>query len=177
MNRPLALVASMLTLLMLLALPARAQQQQVSLLHISRAAVAAGANYDWHYGPGLNPEPVFKKEFAGGIYGAYVLTPHVSAYSAVVYGVDNRVWRISPGLHYRQSVGSEFFALAVTYDYYAGNLPLVPFYAHEWAASVSYARPVGKSLIIGATESYGMDNREWRTSIGVRVPLFLGKDS
>lgn len=173
-------LASILSLAFLTA-PAFAQDVppsgEMSLLNFQRVAVAGGLNYDWHYGSDLNPEPAFKKEVAGGLYGAYVLTPHLSGYTAVVYGVDNRVWRISPGLHYRMKAGSEFFALALTYDYYAGNIPQVPFYSHEWAVAVSYARPIGKNLVIGATESYGMDNRMWRTSVGIRIPLFLGKDS
>ncbi len=163
-------------MLSLLAMPAIAQEK-VSLLNVQRVAVAGGINYDWHYGSDLNPEPTFKHEVAGGLYGAYVLTEHLSGCADAVYGVDNKVWRFSPGIHYRTRVGSEFFALALTYDYYAGSVPDVPFYAHEWAVAVSYARPLGKSLVIGATESYGMDNRLWRTSVGIRVPLWLGKDS
>lgn len=176
MHRPLILLASLVALA-LSVVPASAQQQEVSALHLSRVAVAAGAGYDWHFGSALNPKPAFKKEVTAGLYGAYVLTPHLSFGAGVTYGVDNRVWRLAPGLHYRTTVGSEYFALGLTYDYYAGNVPQVPFYEHEWAAGVVYARPVGKNLIVGATESYGFDNREWRTSLGIRVPLFLGKDS
>lgn len=174
--RPLALLAAVLALALFVA-PVRAQQQPISAFHVSRVAIAAGSGYDWHYGSALNPEPVFKKEFAAGLYGAYVLTPHVSLYAGAVYGVDNRVYRFSPGVHYRTQVGGEFFALGLTYDYYAGNVPQVPFYAHEWAASVGYARAISKNLVIGAQEAYGFDNREWRTSVGLRVPIFLGRDS
>ena len=174
MNRPLLLLA---VVALAIAAPARAQQQPISLFHISRVAVAAGGNYDWHAGSALNPEPAFKKEFTGGLYGAYVLTPHLAAQASAVYGVDNRVWRFSPGVHYRHDVGGEHFAIAITYDYYAGDLPQVPFYSHEFGATVAYARAINKALVIGGSESYGFDNREWRTSVGIRVPLFLGRDS
>ena len=160
-----------------LAVAQTAPPKEISLLSVSRIAIAAGASYDWHNGPALNPQPTFEKEFAAGLYGAYVLTEHVSGFAAAVWGVDNKTLRFSPGAHYRFHVGSEFFAFAMTYDFYTGESDEVPRYPHEWAGSATYARAIGKNLIIGGAESYSLDNREFRTSVGIRVPLWLGRDS
>lgn len=181
-HSPLLFLVAFVALLALACFPASAQTappapKEVSILWLNRLALSAGANYDWHTGSALNPEPTFKKEFAGGLYGAYVLTEHLSAYGAAVYGVDNKVFRFSPGIHYRFHAGTEFFAFGLTYDYYAGTHAEVARYPHEWAGSVNYARPINKSIVVGASEAYGFDNREWRTSVGIRVPLFFGKDS
>ena len=168
-----------LLLAALLALPAHAQTPPGTkpLIDISRVAVAGGVGYDWHNGDALNPVPVFKKEFVAGVHAAYVLTEHWSAAAAAVYGVDNKQLRLSPGMHYRFRAGEQFFALGLSYDYYAGKPPAVPFFAHEWAASFIYARPLTKSLLLGLSETYGMDNREWRTSLGIRFPLWIGGNS
>ena len=172
----LALIAALLAAL---TAPATAQEHaKKSLLDPSRAAIAGGVNYEWHGGDAVTPAPAFGKEFTTGIYGAWVLTEHLSAYSAAVYGVDTRQIRFTPGLHARFDLGREKLALALTYDYYAGRPPAaVPTFAHEWAAAVIYARPLTGNLILGASESYGFDNREWRTAVGIRFPLWLGKDS
>jgi hypothetical protein len=163
--------------LALLCKPALAQQTK-PLASLERIAVAAGASYDWHSGTALNPEPEASREFAPGLFAAYVLTPHLSGFGSAVYGVDNKVMRFSPGIHYRVGVGSEKIALAVTYDYYVGDGEKnVPEYPHEWAISLIYARAVTKNLVIGGSESYSTDNRELRTSVGIRVPIYLGKDS
>lgn len=151
--------------------------KQMPILDLGRAAVAGAVSYDWHSGDAVTPTPAFRKEFAAGVSAAYVLTEHVSATGAAMYGLDSKQWRFSPGVHIRQRIGSEFFAFGLSYDYYAGHPPAVPTFAHEWAASVIYARPIGTNMLLGASTAYGFDNREFRTSIGIRFPLYLGGKS
>jgi hypothetical protein len=148
-------------------------REAVPLLKLSRLAVAGGANYDWHSGEAVTPRPTFRKEFTAGAYAAYVLVDPVTLYGAAVYGVDNRVVRFSPGAHVRVQ---PHIALTLTYDYYAGHTAEIPTYPHEWAAGIIYSRPLGR-IVVGGSETYGFDNREWRTSVGIRAPFFLGKDS
>lgn len=172
--RPIAIAALALLLAATTAL-AQGTPKERPLFDIGRMAVAGAVSYDWH--SSSDPVPAFSKEFAAGATASYVLTEHVSASGAAVYGVDNKLWRFSPGVHLRQRIGSEFFAFGLSYDYYAGHPPAVPSFAHEWAASVIYARPLGSSLLIGVSESYGFDTRSFRTSLGLRFPLYLGGKS
>jgi hypothetical protein len=165
---------------LILATPSLAQPpspKEMPLFDAGRIAVAGALSYDWHAGDAVTPEPAFRKEFAAGATAAYVLTEHVSATGAAMYGLDSKQWRFSPGVHLRQRIGSEFFAFGLSYDYYAGHPPAIPTFAHEWAASVIYARPIGGNLLLGASTTYGFDNREFRTSLGVRFPLYLGGKS
>lgn len=151
--------------------------KEMPLFDLGRLAVAGAVSYDWHAGDAVTPEPAFRKEFTAGAAAAYVLTEHVSATAAAMYGLDSKQWRFSPGVHLRQRIGSEFFAFGLSYDYYAGHPPSIPTFAHEWAASVIYARPLGGNVLLGASTAYGFDNREFRTSLGVRFPLYLGGKS
>lgn len=174
-----AFVLAIAGLLLLCSFPAMAQApppagQPASVLDVNRFAVAAGANYDWYAGE-ASPASAFKSEFSAGAYGAYVLTSHLAAYGAAVYGTQNKLWRVSPGIHWRLPDTFPSLALALTYDYYMGDN--LPDFRHEWSASVIYAVALSKQVVVAGSESFGFDNRQWRTSVGVRLPLFLGRDS
>jgi len=146
--------ASVLILIALLlagcSFPAMAQTppgKEYGVVSLARLALAAGVQYDWHAGH-------------------------------AVYGADSHSWRVSPAVHYRipdgiTKTGSVAFGLA--YDYYAGES--IPPFPHEWSASAIWAMPLTQRVLIGASESYGFDNREWRTSVGIHVPLWFGKES
>lgn len=96
-----------LCLLMVLAVPALAQDQPI--VSMSRVSAALGLNYAW-YGQGgdqLAPKPV--KEFEVGPYVAYSLLssepnalgvsrPILSLAASSVYGLDSKLIRTSVGL-------------------------------------------------------------------------------
>jgi hypothetical protein len=94
------LVVSMLVLVAffgLLCAPAHAQTTAATpMLSITRASLAAGIDYASYGQQGNQPLPDFKKAFEVGLYGAYVLTPHVTATGSGAYDVDNRWirWRV-----------------------------------------------------------------------------------
>lgn len=68
------------------------------LLSITRASLAAGADYAGYAQNGQQPLPDFKKAFEIGVYGAYVLTPHVTLTASGAYDVDNKWTRYRVGL-------------------------------------------------------------------------------
>lgn len=66
------------------------------LFDISRASLAAGVDYAGYQQQGAQKLPDFKKAFEVGLYGAYVLTPHVTATGSGAWDVDNKWirWRV-----------------------------------------------------------------------------------
>lgn len=144
-----------------------------SIVDYDRIAIGVGGSYDWH-GGNLSPAPPQRSEFGANVFGAYSLTEHVSAVARATYGAGNRNFRVSPGVHFNQKVGSEQFALGLTYDFYAGDFD--PAFSNEWAVAVIYSRPIGKYLIASGVESWGFDNRENRTSVQLTAPLFVGEE-
>lgn len=156
--------------------PAVAQEapKEYPIVSLARLAIAGGVQYDWRAGDSA-PVP---SEFAAGVHAGYVLTTHLSLAGHAVYGADSHSWRVSPAVHYRipdgiTKTGSVAFGLA--YDYYAGEH--IPPFPHEWSASAIWAMPLTQRVLIGASESYSFDNREWRTSVGIHVPLWFGRES
>jgi hypothetical protein len=143
------------------------------ILDGNRIAIGVGGSYDWHAGD-LNPAPPQRSEFCVNAFGAYSLTSHFSAVARGAYGAGNRTFRASPGVHFNTAVGSEAFALALTYDFYAGDFD--PAFPNEWAVGLIYSRPLGKYVTGSVVETYGFDNHEQRTSVQLTAPLFVGKE-
>jgi hypothetical protein len=152
-----------------LALPVHA----APLLDVQRLAFGIGGSYDWH-GGNLDPAPPHRSELCVNGFGAYSLTEHFSSSVRVAYGAGNRTFRASPGIHYNIGVGGEAFAVALSYDFYAGDFD--PAFPNEWVVSAIYSRPIGKHIIFSAVEGWGFDNHENRTSVQLTAPLWVGKD-
>jgi hypothetical protein len=145
---------------------------EYGILSLARLAVAAGAQYDWNAG-----DAAVQSEFAAGGHAAYVLTTHLSLAAHAIYGFDSQSWRVVPAAHYRipdgvTKTGSVAFELA--YQYFAGSE--IPVFQHEWAAGAIWAMPLTQRLLLGASEVYGFDNKIWRTSVGLQLPLWPGKE-
>ena len=68
------------------------------LLSLNRASLAAGVDYAGYQQQGVQKLPDFKKAFEVGLYGAYVLTPHVTATVSGAYDVDNKFIRWRAGV-------------------------------------------------------------------------------
>ena len=86
-----------------LAVPALAQTTvpDEPMMSLKRLSFAVGANYVWHTAADSDENlPRWPKEWEAGFYGAYSLTPHVSAIGAVEYGVDNKTFRSRLGVRY-----------------------------------------------------------------------------
>ena len=91
-----------LAALVALAAPAAAQTEpgtipNAPLLSITRLSVGVGASYAFYSGDEGN-RPSFAKEWEGGLFAAYALTPNVAAVGSVVYGLDSKVYRSSVGV-------------------------------------------------------------------------------
>ena len=107
---------------------------------------------------------------------AYIARPLNKA-AFVVRGswrLDEGDVRVSPGIHYRFPVAKEHFALALSYDFYAVNN--VPSPANEWSAGLLYARGLGRSLVLGASVSYGLDTHDFRPVAQLTFPLHTGRN-
>ena len=63
-----------------------------------RASLAAGLDYAAYSRWGDTSIPTFKKEFEVGLYGAYVLTPHLTLTGSAAGGVDNKLIRYRVGV-------------------------------------------------------------------------------
>ena len=75
-----------------------AQAADQPLLSIKRASLAAGVDYAGNQQQGLQKLPDSKKAFEVGLYGAYVLTPHITATASGAYDVDNKWIRYRVGV-------------------------------------------------------------------------------
>ncbi|HXU04963.1 MAG TPA: hypothetical protein VN903_28580 [Polyangia bacterium] len=165
-------------LLALCSFPAMAQTpppapKEYGIVSPTRLALAAGAQYDWNAGA-----TTVASEFAAGAHAGYVLTTHLSLAAHAIYGFDSQSWRVVPSLHYRvpdgvTKTGSVAFELA--YQYFGGSN--IPAFQHEWAAGAIWAMPLTSRILLGASEVYGFDNKVWRTSVGLQLPLWFGKES
>ena len=144
-----------------------------SIVDGNRIAVGVGGSYEWHGGR-LEPAPPQRNEIAVNAFGAYALTNHFSAVARGVYGAGNRTVRFSPGAHFNFIGGSESLALALTYDFYAGDFE--PAFPNEWVVSALYARPIGKHLTAAVSEAWCFDTKENRTSVQLTVPIFVGSE-
>jgi hypothetical protein len=89
-------VLFILTLLALTAPECHAADAQHPLFDVTRASLAAGVDYAGYQQQGQQPLPDFKKAFEVGLYGAYVLTPHVTLTGSGAWDVDNKWirWRV-----------------------------------------------------------------------------------
>ena len=107
---------------------------------------------------------------------AYIARP-LNQFAIVARGswnfVDGDV-RVSPGIHYRFPVLGEHFAAALSYDFYAVNN--VPSPANEWAAGVVWGRQLGRTLVLGASASYGLDTHDFRPVVQLTLPLHTARN-
>lgn len=79
-------------------LAAMAQASEQPLLSKDRASLAVGLDYAWYQKAGDEPLPQFKKAWEPGLFGAYVLTPHLTLTGSGAYDVDNRFMRWKVGV-------------------------------------------------------------------------------
>ena len=93
-------VLFILTLLVIFAPKCHAQAAapQHPLFDVTRASLAAGVDYAGYQQQGAQPLPDFKKAFEVGLYGAYVLTPHVTLTGSGAWDVDNKWVRWKVGV-------------------------------------------------------------------------------
>jgi len=87
--------------------------------------------------------------------------------------VDGDV-RVSPGIHYRFPVLGEHFAANLSYDFYA--VANIPSPANEWSAGVLWARQLSRSLVLGASASYGLDTHDFRPVVQLTLPLHTARN-
>lgn len=79
-----------------LASPAGAAEKP--LLSVDRASLALGLDYAWYQKAGVEPLPQFKKAWEPGLFGAYVLTPHLTLTGSGAYDLDNKWMRWKVGV-------------------------------------------------------------------------------
>lgn len=107
---------------------------------------------------------------------AYLARP-LTQFAFVARGSWNLVEgdvRVSPGIHYRFPVIHERFAAALNYDFYAvNNVPSPP---NEWSVGLLWARQLARSLVLGASVSYGLDTHDWRPVAQLSVPLHTARN-
>ena len=133
----------------------------------------------WSLGVGAGYEAVIPE--AGTSRGgptaiAYVARP-LTAFALAVRGswnfVDGDV-RVSPGIHYRFPVAGQHFAAALNYDFYAVNN--VPSPANEWAVGILWARQLGRTLVLGASASYGLSTHDFRPIVQLTIPIHVARN-
>ena len=84
------------TLAVSLADTAKAAEQP--LFSKDRASLALGLDYAAYQKVGDEPLPQFKKAWEPSIFGAYVLTPHLTLTGSGAYDVDNKFARWKVGI-------------------------------------------------------------------------------
>ena len=80
-----------------LASPAGAAEGK-PILDKSRASLAFGLDYAFYQKVGSEPLPEFKKAWEPGLFGAYVLTPHLTLTGSGAYDLDNKWMRWKVGV-------------------------------------------------------------------------------
>jgi hypothetical protein len=154
-------------------LPRPARCEDVSLLHRDRVTFGLGAGYNWYT---ADPTPAMVREFTLGAHLGYPLTEHVGLALAGVWGTRNGALRVSPEARWRFTVAEAAMAFAVGYDFRSGKDDRLPEFKHEWAVGAYYARPVWRDVTVGAGVRTGLDSKLYDLSVGVRVPLVIGRD-
>ena len=133
----------------------------------------------WSVGVGAGYEAVVPE--AGSSRGgptaiAYLARP-MKDFALVARGswnvVDGDV-RVSPGIHYRFPVAGQHFAAALNYDFYA--VANVPHPANEWSVGLLFGRQLGRTLVLGASASYGLDTHDFRPVVQLTAPLHVGRN-
>jgi len=133
----------------------------------------------WSLGLGAGYEAVVPEtgETRGGPTAIAYLARPLTQFAFVARGswnvVDGDV-RVSPGIHYRFPVAKEHFAAALNYDFYAVNN--VPSPANEWAVGILWGRQLGRTLVLGASASYGLDTHDLRPVVQLTLPLHVGRN-
>lgn len=97
MNRCIFLVAAFLTFAVA-GLASTASAAEKPLLSAERASLAFGLDYAFYQKVGTEPLPEFKKAWEPGLFGAYVLTPHLTLTGSGAYDVDNKFVRWKVGV-------------------------------------------------------------------------------
>jgi len=82
--------------------------------------------------------------------------------------------RVSPGIHYRFPVFGEHFAAGLSYDVHLGGDVSRP--KDEWATGLVWARQLGRTLVLGASASYGLDTHDFRPVVQLTLPLHTGRN-
>jgi len=79
-------------------LASTASAAEKPILDKSRASLAVGLDYAWYQKAGDEPLPQFKKAWEPGLFGAYVLTPHLTLTGSGCYDLDNKHARWKVGV-------------------------------------------------------------------------------
>jgi len=140
-----------------------------ALYEISSWSVGLGAGYE-----AVVPEAGSSR--GGPTAIAYLARP-LTQFAFVARGswnvVDGDV-RVSPGIHYRFPVAGQHFAAALNYDFYAvNNTPNPP---NEWSVGLLFGRQLGRTLVLGASASYGLDTHDFRPVVQLTLPLHTGRN-
>ena len=88
----------LLAVVALMALAGVAKAAEQPLFSKDRASLALGLDYAAYQKVGDEPLPSFKKAWEPGIFGAYVLTPHLTLTGSGAYDVDNKWMRWKVGI-------------------------------------------------------------------------------
>ena len=93
-----AVVMGVVAVALACALAGQSQAAEQPLLSKDRASLAVGLDYAWYQKAGAEPLPSFKKAWEPGLFGAYVLTPHVTLTGSGAYDLDNKFVRWKVGV-------------------------------------------------------------------------------
>jgi hypothetical protein len=142
----------------------------------ARGSAGVQGGYAWHTGTESNL-PSIRKEWQVGLVGAYNLVPNLSLAAYVVRGFDNHTWRaaVGPRLTVWRSVDrKQAAAVGLAYAWHAGPAENLPRFPHEWEGNAAWGLSVSERFIIGASTAYGLDNKTFRSVLGVTYVLTGG---
>ena len=91
-------VSAVVTAFAVAAFSGVAHSAEQPLFSKDRASLALGLDYAAYQKVGSEPLPQFKKAWEPGLFGAYVLTPHLTLVGSGAYDVDNRWMRWKVGI-------------------------------------------------------------------------------
>lgn len=98
MKVPGVFVKIVLAAVFLTVAAAVAQAEDKPLFSLDRASLAVGMDYAWYQAAGDEPVPTFSKAWEPGLFGAYVLTPHLTLTGSGRYDLDNKLVRWKVGV-------------------------------------------------------------------------------
>lgn len=181
---PLLLLASIVSLLLIFALPAFAQDETLPWNSPQRFSFGAGVNYAALHSAGADPQPAFLHEWRLGARLAWSAVPRVGIVGDFARGFDNRDvrFKIEPRLRLTSQTDPVKAQVGLGYEFINSQQAAT---SPTWRKQFKIGAYVGRgwnvtadkrtSVIAGLYSTYGVDDKDVEVGGSLRLAYTLHK--